>query len=130
MFKQSKGTIFHINCLTGKDISLYSVYNTEKEVLLLPFTYLMVEKIQRFDNYDEVWLSEMPTPNTFKQDFIIWVDDIPTNNTQYIPNILKRGLEVIQLTSTEMAKKWTSEYGWLLNWMDVKFRVVSDMVRI
>lgn len=90
----------------------------------------MVEKIQRFDNYDEVWLSEMPTPNTFKQDFIIWVDDIPTNNTQYIPNILKRGLEVIQLTSTEMAKKWTSEYGWLLNWMDVKFRVVSDMVRI
>ena len=29
-----------------------------------------------------------------------------------------------------MAAKWTKEFGWLLNWMDVKFRVVSDMVRV
>jgi hypothetical protein len=37
---------------------------------------------------------------------------------------------VIQLTSTRMAAKWTQEFSWLLNWMDVKFKVVSDMVRI
>lgn len=29
-----------------------------------------------------------------------------------------------------MAMKWTSEFGWLLNWMDVKFKVISDMVRV
>lgn len=29
-----------------------------------------------------------------------------------------------------MAAKWTQEFSWLLNWMDIKFKVVSDMVRI
>ena len=39
--KNVNGTIFHINCLTGRDISLFSVYSSEEEVLLLPFTYFM-----------------------------------------------------------------------------------------
>lgn len=42
---------------------------------------------------------------------------------------MDRGIETIQLTSTVMAAKWTAEFGWLLNWMDVKFKVISDMVR-
>lgn len=41
-----------------------------------------------------------------------------------------KGVEVIQLTSTMMAEKWTKEFHWLLNWMDVKFKVISDMVRV
>lgn len=28
-----------------------------------------------------------------------------------------------------MAEKWSQEFNWLLNWMDVKFKVISDMVR-
>ncbi len=44
-FKKNSGTIFHINSLTGKDVSLFSVYEQEKEVLLLPFTYFLVERI-------------------------------------------------------------------------------------
>ncbi len=37
---------------------------------------------------------------------------------------------MIQLTSTSMAAKWAQEFSWLLNWMDVKFKVISDMVRV
>ena len=29
-----------------------------------------------------------------------------------------------------MAEKWTQEFHWILNWMDVNFKVVSDMVRV
>ncbi len=29
-FKQSKGTILHINSLTGKDLSLYSIFDQEQ----------------------------------------------------------------------------------------------------
>lgn len=72
----------------------------------------------------------MPTPTSFKRDFIIWVDDAPKSNINYIEEIVKRGIEVIQLTSTVMATKWTSEFGWLFNWMDVRFKVISDMVRV
>ena len=35
----------------------------------------------------------------------------------------------MQLTSTLMTSKWTIEFGWLLNWMNVKFKIVSDMTR-
>ncbi len=72
----------------------------------------------------------MPTPVSFQKNFILWVDDIPKNNSKYVAEIASEETEVVQLTSTQMAMKWTSEFGWLLNWMDVKFKVISDMVRV
>jgi hypothetical protein len=41
-FKNTNGTIFHIKSISGKDISLFSIYEAEKEVLFLPFTYFFV----------------------------------------------------------------------------------------
>lgn len=72
----------------------------------------------------------MPTPTSFNNKLIIWVDDMPQNNLKIIRGIIQPNIEVLQLTSTLMARKWTAEFGWLLNWMNVKFKVVSDMVRI
>ena len=43
----------------------------------MPFTYFFIEKIQKGENFDELWLSEVPTPVTFKKNLIIWVDDKP-----------------------------------------------------
>lgn len=56
-FKKINGTIFHITSVSGKDISLFSIYAKEEEVLFLPYTYFMVEEIRRFDDFDEVWLT-------------------------------------------------------------------------
>ncbi len=75
----------------------------------------MIERIDRYDNYDEAWLSEIPTPNNFKQDLVIWVDDVPNNNLKYVSEVVSKGFGVIQLTSTKMTERWISEYGWLLN---------------
>ena len=74
-------------------------------------------------------MTEVPTPLTFNRNLVIWVDDQPHNNKVIAAEMQQKDVEVIQLTSTEMAKKWTTEFGWLLNWMDVKFKVISDMVR-
>lgn len=38
--------------------------------------------------------------------------------------------EVIQLSNTKVAVKWTKEFNWFLNWMDIKFKVITNMVRI
>ena len=74
----------------------------------MPFTYFFIEKIQREENFDELWLSEVPTPVTFKNNLIIWVDDEPYNNIKYIEVMLAKKTEVLQLTSTAIAKKWTT----------------------
>lgn len=46
--KTGKRTIFHISCLCGKDISQYSYYPVESEVLLLPGTMLTVKSVGDF----------------------------------------------------------------------------------
>lgn len=40
------GTIFHINSISGKNVSLFSIYEEEEEVIFLPFTYFIVEEIK------------------------------------------------------------------------------------
>ena len=74
----------------------------------MPFTYFFIEKIQKGENFDELWLSEVPTPVTFRKNLIIWVDDEPYNNIKYIEVMLAKNTEVLQLTSTAIAKKWTT----------------------
>jgi hypothetical protein len=91
-FKKSNGTIFHISSASGKDISLFSIYEKEKEVLFFPFTYFMVEKIYRYEEYDEAWLSEMPSPVSFDKNIIVWVDDIPKNNEKTVNSLLAQKL--------------------------------------
>ena len=49
----------------------------------------MIEKIEDKGNYDEIWLSEMPTPTNFKNNLIVWVDDIPKNNLREINTIVQ-----------------------------------------
>lgn len=42
----------HITSLTGKEITPFSLYSNEKEVIFLPFTYFFIEKIKKFKKYD------------------------------------------------------------------------------
>lgn len=51
-FKDDKGSIFHINSLTGKDVSEFSVYPQEEEVVFMPYTYFIVDRIIRHDRFD------------------------------------------------------------------------------
>lgn len=101
------GSIFHINCLTGRNISAFSFFPNEEEVLLLPFTYFIVDKMESQGDIDEVWVSEIPTPITFTKNVILWVDDKPANNIAEIEKIRvssKDAIEVLQLTSSRMVE--------------------------
>jgi hypothetical protein len=70
----------------------------------------------------------MPTPVTFNK-VVIWVDDKLEKIIPTIRIIEERGVEVIHLPSTYMAKKWMQEFCWLFNWIDFKFKVISNNVR-
>ena len=62
--KCGERTIFKINCINGKDIRHYSVYQDEEEILLMPGTYLHV--IDKSHSADGLWiihLQEKPAPH-------------------------------------------------------------------
>lgn len=49
-----KGTIFIIHSLTGRDISNYSYFKTELEVLFMPYTYFEVGEVTEQGGFMEV----------------------------------------------------------------------------
>lgn len=110
---------------------MFSSYPHEEELLYPPFTYFIVDRIVSVPGkHEEVWMSEMPSPSIWKHNMLLWVDDKPLNNVSILPNILAKGnTEILQLTSTEMAKEWMKEFGWVLVWTDIRIKVISDMVR-
>lgn len=91
----------------------------------------MIESIQSNDRYDIVTLREIASPVTFQKNIVLWVDDEPSGNEITIEKILKanKHIEILQVTSTVLAEKWVAEFGWLLNWKGLKFRLISDMTR-
>lgn len=73
----------------------------------------------------------MPSPTTFQKNIVLWVDDNPNNNKRQIDYLLSvKNIEIIQVTSTIMAEKWVKEFGWLLKWKGLDFKLVSDMGRV
>lgn len=72
----------------------------------MPFTYFLVQKVHRGENFDQVWMEEMPSPNSFNKNVVLWVDDIPITNIKTISRLEDDNFEVIQLTSTKMAEVW------------------------
>ena len=45
VFAKDEGSLLRIRSLTGKPIEEYSIYEYEKEVLFLPFTFFFIYKI-------------------------------------------------------------------------------------
>jgi hypothetical protein len=69
---------------------------------------------------------------TFKKNIILWVDDNPHFNVKQYNFILnmKPELEILQVTSTIAAYKWIIEFGWILRWKGLEFKLISDMGRM
>lgn len=47
----------------------------------------------------------MPTPQRMYKNIILWVDDIPKNNLQYL-SYFRSDIDIIPLISTQMAELW------------------------
>jgi hypothetical protein len=101
------------------------------ELLFPPYTYFLVNKIVRTESVDEIWISEIASPMTLQKDIVLWVDDIPKNNETGIKQMLEaKDLEVLPLISTLQAEKWLKEFGWLMKWKGINFKIISDMGRL
>ena len=74
-------------------------------------------------------MTEVPSPLTFKKNIIVWTDDNPQNNVKIIDTLEKKEIEVMQLVSTKISDIWVREFGWFLNWKEIKYKIVTDMVR-
>jgi ubiquitin C len=75
-----------------------------------------------------VKLREIPIPRSLK--VVVWVDDEPENNFNWIREVESLGISVVICTSTEEAIFILENYSWLLSIDGSDFRVVTDMVRL
>jgi len=123
------GTVFEIESVSGRQIKQFSVYDTEDEVLLLPYTCFQVLEATPSANGNPaiVKLREIPVPRSFN--VICWVDDIPSNNGKYILPCEKKGISVLPITSTKLALNFLRDYRWLFYLKNSQFKIVTDMVR-
>lgn len=144
--QKQNGTLFHLISTTGKNIINFSINPPKKlskikngteiqtqyvELLFPPYTYFLVNKIVHTEELDEVWISEIASPITLRKDIVLWVDDIPKNNEGGIKLMLnEKDVEILPLLSTQQAEKWLKEFGWLMNWKNINFKLISDMGRL
>jgi len=128
-FSNAAGMLFEIESVSGRQIKQFSVYDTEDEVLLLPYTCFQVLEATPSANGNPaiVKLREIPVPRSFN--VICWVDDIPSNNGKYILPCEKKGISVLPITSTKLALNFLRDYRWLFYLKNSQFKIVTDMVR-
>jgi len=119
--------------LTGRDISDYST-REEQEVLFLPYSYFIVDKIvkrrEKNIELDYVLLREMPSPEYFDRNLILYLNEKPEKVNQTIMKIeedLKQSAHALQMTSIEMLDSWLYEFLEFLQWKKIKYRIVVDL---
>ncbi|RDB27644.1 hypothetical protein Hypma_003168 [Hypsizygus marmoreus] len=62
---------------------------------------------------------------------LLWIDDTPSNNGYQVSNAVELGINVVQLTSTALAKDWIESNAEFLKRNDnpALIRVISDNIR-
>lgn len=66
-------TRFYIYSITGRNISIFSNYESEREVLFLPFSNFIVYKTEIVNNIHVIYLRQYEFG--FSRKNILWVDD-------------------------------------------------------
>jgi len=127
-FTDPSGMIFEVEITSAHDISKLSMFPTEEEVVLLPYSYFDVIEVTDIPGKPAyVKLREVSVPRALQ--VIFWVDDKPSNNLQYIWEVERKGISVVCCTSTDSALRVLQEYKWLLYMDNASFRIVTDMTR-
>ena len=132
-FVNPTGTMFRIQTLTGRDISQFSIYGAEREVILLPFTSFVTDRIEARRDYEKVWLTEIESPSSTDKNVLLWVDDEPRDNMDLLRQLEERRgsqMEILRVTSTRAAEAWMREFAWLFSRTNREIKVVTDMSRL
>ena len=138
--------LFEINSIDGRDITDFSMYGDEEEVVFLPFSHFRVIKVERKEynlrrsifrssngnnvnsfKYYYIKLQQIQIPRSAK--IVIWVDDNPKNNLKWIYRLEKRGISVIICKTTQECIGVIETYKWILYLKNAQLRIVTDMNR-
>lgn len=81
---------------------------------------------------DYVLLREMPSPEYFDKNMILYLNEEPESANQTVMKIeedLKYGVHALQMTSIQMLDKWLYEFSEFLQWKEIKYRIIVDLKR-
>jgi hypothetical protein len=127
------GTLLEIECISGRSISQFSIYQTEMEVLFMPYTYFRILEKEVSEGLVFMRLKELPqyqyrsNPATE----ILWVDDKLKEGEKVIGslNCPMHTTFLHQLTSTKALKEWIHAHQHIVRNPAVEIAVITNMRR-
>ena len=125
--------LFEVLSIDGRGIGKLSAHPHEDEVLFLPYSHFKVldveimNKDDKFSEYFYIKLQQIQIPRSGK--IIVWVDDNPINNLEWIHTLEKKAISVIICKTTNEAINILETYKWILNLNNSDIRIVTDMKR-
>ena len=127
--------LFEVNSIDGRNIAPISAYPHEEEVLFLPHSYFKVledpiaMKVKETgEEYFYIKLQQIQMPRSPK--IVVWVDDHPENNEDWIQDLEKQAISVVTCLTTADAISIMNNYKWILMLRGSAIRIVTDMHRI
>lgn len=132
--KDNPKILCQVISVDGRGISKISKYETEDEVLFLPYSYFKVIDVNLIKSNDKISfdyfhliLQQVQVPRSPK--VVLWVDDNPKNNLKWIYRLEKRGISVIICKTTQECIGVIETYKWILYLKNAQLRIVTDMNR-
>ncbi len=127
------GTILEIECLSGRPISQYSVYEKEQEILFMPYTYFRILEKDTSSSTFYIKLKELPqypygsNPATE----ILWVDDKLKEGEKVITslNCPMHTTFLHQLTSNAGLKEWIARNQQVILNPAIRVALITNMRR-
>ena len=127
-FLNENGTLFEVEVISAKDISKFSVFPKEEEVLLMPNTAFEVMNVIFVPNGPLiVKLQEIPDARS--ENIIFWVDDNPVNNQVIAAKFEKKGFSFIFCISTKQAMDAIARHRWIWSLQKQNLKIITDMTR-
>lgn len=110
----------------SKDVSWCSQYESEHEVLYLPYTSFTVTSITESEGKFLIGLDEKKTDTQV----LLWVDDKPEGNKEVISMATDNAIRVVTKLTTKEALAFLDENPVLLTRDHQMFRIMTDVGRL
>ena len=130
---QERNTWFHIYSYSSREISEFSIFDSEKEALYSPFSHFLVFKKEYEDNKYHIYMRQIEIGLYVNN--MVWVDDNIFNTNWENKSLMeqayaiKKDLKIIPKISTECALGFINSFKPFMVDGLIKYKVMSDMNR-
>ena len=132
-FFQGRNTWFHIYSFSSREISQFSIFDSEREALYSPFSHFLVFKKEYENNKYHIYMRQIEIGLYVNN--MIWVDDNIFNQNWENKALMekaysiKKDLKIIPKISTECALGFINSFKPFMRDGIIKYKVMSDMNR-